>query len=1034
MTLMHTATSAIRRTIMRLLTGKRSRAFAARRVDLTMPTRLHNALFVLFIGGILVYGAGFACYLLARFDLVNLLRDVNADDSFFYFQIAWNMAEGKFSTFDGGISRTNGYHPIWMLLVTPFYWVFDKEAALFAIKAFEIMLVAGGVAAIAMAARLARLPWVLLFAALPALYRSHGAWVGMEASAGLFMLGLLFLALCLYARNPARWRWALATVVFALPWVRLEYIAISLVATGALCVIEWSWRERAPGASRREQVRSVLAADAVIPLLGALAGILVYFAYNWLVFGGILPVSGVTKHLWSQVWWEREGGYSLPRNLLNIMEIPVFSGGALAVMLATCAFLPLLWWLVRRAHRRDDWLLLVFLVGVFGVAAGHLAKFAQTVLVVHPVVASSGWYFVPAYLTLALFIPVGCYVAVRLVLLFVSPKTRRAAVFLSRGIIGVGAAVLFVKTDFTYPFQYVDDASHSNRTELEVSAYMSAQVMNRILPEGSVVGSWDAGVIGYFSRFPVVNLDGLVNSYEYLRGYRDAGRETGWTYIGRHANAEPLLQKFGITHFANPLYPDKKVDTLMYESASFTGPRMKEMSIRIWSSAPLGDFDAAAWFWEKLEPHFDYRSGDAGLIVDGRTAQAFARKCPSDEEILWFWNGSEGKAFIDPSRRWRNTQTGLCVATAVLPHNSDTPMRLEAMTASDYLAELVRVHQPVIRSNYDVYLVDDSLLYVKEQCKAADTEARFFLHVMPARRLVLSVRRWPYGYDNLDFDFKDRGVVFDGKCMAVRDAPDYAIAGIRTGQYTSEGRVWESRHPPVVRAAEYAAVVAGEALIRSEWDLYRHEGRLYYVKEQCEAADTESPFFLHVIPARRFDLSVWRWSYDHDNLDFDFNDQGIAFDGKCMAVHDVPDYAIAAIRTGQYTAAGRVWESRHPPVVRAAEYAAVVAGEALIRSEWDVYRHEGRLYYVKEQCEAADTEAPFFLHLSPARRFDLSVRRWLYGYDNLDFDFKDRGVVFDGKCMAARDAPDYAIAGIRTGQYTGSGRIWQGEYQRDASP
>ena len=991
---------------MRLLTCKRWPAFVA------LP---RNALFVLFIAALLVYGAGFACYVLARFDLVNLLRDVNGDDSFYYFQIASNLAEGKFSTFDGGISRTNGYHPVWMLLVTPFYWVFDKEAALFAIKAFEIMLIAGGVAAIAMAARLARLPWVLLFAALPALYQNRGTWMGMEASAGLFMLGLLFLALCLYARNPARWRWALATVVFTLPWVRLEYIAISLAATGALCVIEWSWRERgAPGASRREQVRSVLASDAIIPLLCALAGILVYFAYNWLVFGGILPVSGVTKHLWSQVWWEREGGYSLPRNLLNIMEIPVFNGGALAMVLASCAFLPLLWWLVRRARKQDDWLLLVFLVGLFGVAAGHLAKFAQTLLAVHPFFASYGWYFVPAYLTLALFVPVGCYVAIRLVFLFVSPKTRRAAVFLSRGIIGVGAAVLFVKTDFTYPFQYVDDASHSNGTEQEVSAYMSAQAMNRILPESSVVGSWDAGVLGYFSRFPVVNLDGLVNSYEYLRGYRDAGRETGWTYIGRHEEAEPLLTKIGITHFANSLYPDKKVDALMYESASFASPRTKEMSIRIWSAEPLGNFDAAAWFWEKLEPHFDYRSGDAGLIVNGRTVQAFARKCPSDEEIVWSWNGSRRQAFIDPSPRWRNTQTGLCVATAVLPHNSDPPMRLEAMTASDYLAELVRVHQPVIRSNYDVYLVDDSLLYVKEQCKAADTQAHFFLHVTPANRL----RRWLQGEDNLDFDFKDRGVAFGGKCMAVRDAPDYAIAAIHTGQFAAAGRVWDGRHPPVVRAAEYAAVVAGEALIRSEWDLYRHEARLYYVKEQCEAADTQARFFLHVTPANR----LRRWLQGEDNLDFDFKDRGVAFDGKCMAVRDAPDYAIAAIHTGQFAAAGRVWDGRHPPVVRAAEYAAVVAGEALIRSEWDLYRHEARLYYVKEQCEAADTQARFFLHVTPANR----LRRWLQGEDNLDFDFKDRGVAFDGKCMAVRDAPDYAIAAIHTGQFAAAGRVWDG--------
>ena len=87
-------------------------------------------MFVLFVAGILAYGAGSAWYVLARFDLVNLIRDQNEEDAFYYFQIARNLAEGKFSTFDGGITRTNGYHPLWLFLITPFYWVFDKEAAL----------------------------------------------------------------------------------------------------------------------------------------------------------------------------------------------------------------------------------------------------------------------------------------------------------------------------------------------------------------------------------------------------------------------------------------------------------------------------------------------------------------------------------------------------------------------------------------------------------------------------------------------------------------------------------------------------------------------------------------------------------------------------------------------------------------------------------------------------------------------------------------------------------------------------------------
>ncbi len=215
---------------------------------------LHNALFVLFLAGILAYGAGFAWYMLANFDLIDVLG-ANTDDSFYYFQIAYHLADGKFSTFDGGITQTNGYHPVWLLLITPFYWVFDKEAALFGIKAFEIMLIAGGVALVVIAAWLARLPWLLLFAALPTLYQYRALFLGLEAAAALFMLGLFFLALMLYARNPARWRWPLAVIVFALPWVRLEYIAISLAATVALCLIEWSRQERIPGASLKTIIR-----------------------------------------------------------------------------------------------------------------------------------------------------------------------------------------------------------------------------------------------------------------------------------------------------------------------------------------------------------------------------------------------------------------------------------------------------------------------------------------------------------------------------------------------------------------------------------------------------------------------------------------------------------------------------------------------------------------------------------------------------------------------------------------------------------
>ncbi len=741
---------------------------------------MRNGLFALFVAGVLAYGAGFAWYMLARFDFVNLIRDVNRDDSFYYFQIAYNLASGNFSTFDGGITRTNGYHPLWLLLITPFYWVFDKEAALFGIKAFEIMLIAGGVALVVVAARLARLPWILLFAALPMLYQQRNLFLGLEAAAALFMLGLFFLAVMLYARDPARWKWPLAAVAFALPWVRLEYIAISLAVTAALGLIEWSRRERAPGAPLGERVRSALYVKAAVPFLAAGAGILVYFAYNGLVFGGVMPVSGATKQMWSQARWDNEGGYSFVQNFRDVLQIPAFDYELLAA-LEICAYAVLVWWFVRRSRDRTDWLLLAFLVCVFGLAAGHLAKFAQTVLTVHPSWGKQAWYFVPAYLLMTLLIPVRCYVAIHFIRRFIGPRSPLAANIVSVGIVVVGAAFLLTKADFTGPFRYADSASESTSREFEVNSHMGVRVMDRVLPEDSVVGSWDAGSIGYFSRFPVVNLDGLVNSWDY---YRARNRYPYWQARKEITEAVyAFYQHYGITLFANVAGGDLNVkrgfalDNVMFEGAPHPDPDVSRLRFKLWSYSPMRDADV--WFWERMEPHFDYQSGDIGVVVDGRMAQAFARDCAPDELAVWSWTGA-----AEPfPKAWTQTKTGLCVDALVLPRDASPPVRADAMTAGDYLADLVGDREPAIRSEFDVYLIENRLIYVKEPCAPADTGALFFLALYPVDVNDLPDYRKRHGFDNLDFGFDGRGVIFDGRCMAAATLPEYDIARIFTGQY-----------------------------------------------------------------------------------------------------------------------------------------------------------------------------------------------------------------------------------------------------------
>ncbi len=113
----------------------------------------------------------------------------------------------------------------------------------------------------------------------------------------------------------------------------------------------------------------------------------------------------------------------------------------------------------------------------------------------------------------------------------------------------------------------------------------------------------------------------------------------------------------------------------------------------------------------------------------------------------------------------------------------------EARAIADYLnslnhlSRLVRDSQPAIRSDFDVYLSENALAYVREPCARADVEATFFLHLYPFDVNDLPDDRKRHGFDNLDFRFDQRGMIFDGICMATVALPEYDIARIGTGQY-----------------------------------------------------------------------------------------------------------------------------------------------------------------------------------------------------------------------------------------------------------
>lgn len=133
---------------------------------------------------------------------------------------------------------------------------------------------------------------------------------------------------------------------------------------------------------------------------------------------------------------------------------------------------------------------------------------------------------------------------------------------------------------------------------------------------------------------------------------------------------------------------------------------------------------------------------------------------------------------------WRNARwAGVAILAAALYFYS-----LPLQSPLDRVEE---IGSPVIRSNFDVYLDGNNLIYVKEQCSREDVRTRFFLHVTPVDVADLSDDRRQYEFDNLDFDFHEFSTVRRGEaCGAVRQLPDYEFTRVGTGQFTDSGGVW----------------------------------------------------------------------------------------------------------------------------------------------------------------------------------------------------------------------------------------------------
>ena len=148
----------------------------------------------------------------------------------------------------------------------------------------------------------------------------------------------------------------------------------------------------------------------------------------------------------------------------------------------------------------------------------------------------------------------------------------------------------------------------------------------------------------------------------------------------------------------------------------------------------------------------------------------------------------------------------VCVTSQALPlHETDRIRagqfnldRTKPSWIANYYSEeyrdrlLAEAGEPIIRSNYDVYLTKKWLLYTKASCTERDVLAPFTLRVTPVDVKELGEEGSRQGFEEFSFEFHEHGWWIGGSCLVIVELPDYAVLSVRTGQYMpGGGQLWE---------------------------------------------------------------------------------------------------------------------------------------------------------------------------------------------------------------------------------------------------
>jgi len=455
-----------------------------------------------------------------------------ADDFFYYLNIARHIAAGRGSSFDGGVTATNGYNPLYVWLLSLAFWLGAGKAAAIRVG----LLIQAVSAAIAgwlafRSCRRREAPRAGLLAAGVLSCSPFFVWPTLSGfELGLSLLAT-FVALELWDRagTPA---WLLGIACGVAFYARADGLAVPVVFLLTL-------------AKRRRWTEAAILTSAFAITVAP------FCVWSAVRFGVVLPGSAVEKtHV---------------RSLASISaSLQTFASTLPSILVS------------NRILDRAPRLVVVVLSGVVGLLClrGARRLGAQRALLCAAIIG--------AYTTITDGFEPGAlkrYLFPAWALLLMS-----AALELDRGrwtrARPVQSFVRFEPAAHTFAIALIVWAALSDclllvrwdRVAKPASSYVA--VSSAIAPElatyvsdGARVASFDSGALGYFSTVPVINLDGLVNQ-DIPRVRRACGPESYESCLLRYMHDKHATVFVGSTAFGWPaIFPDWRAWTRLHESS-----------------------------------------------------------------------------------------------------------------------------------------------------------------------------------------------------------------------------------------------------------------------------------------------------------------------------------------------------------------------------------------------------------------------------------------------------------------------------------